>query len=587
MKPRAFSYLRMSTAPQLDGDSRRRQLEASRAYARENGLELAEADEYKDIGVSAFRGDNLREGSLGSFLQAIEAKKIAPGSYLIVESLDRLSREQILEAQALFLRIVRAGINLVTLIDRRVYRAGQVELGDLIYSMVSMSRAHDESLTKSHRLSAAWANKRACAGQRPMTEWCPAWLKLAEDRSRYVEIPERVEVVRQIFEDSVSGVGLQKQASRLNETGVPTFGSPNGWHHTYIAKILANRSVLGEFQPHVREGGKRVPKGEPVRNYFPAIIDEQLFYRAQVAKAQRKISGKGRKGDAYSNLFSGLGRCAYCGSKVLYENKGDGPKGGAYLVCDSTKRKLGCPSTRWRYLDFEASFLRFVEEIELATVVNSAAQNNGLRDLDNDIVGLRGELAAVSELMEKTYSMLNGDAAMEFIKAKLNEHATRKAALESAIRTKSVHRDELAADAKRRQRSSEELRALIKRIQHLQGQDAYALRAKVASHLATLIDHVKVGAIGYRPREAVSPDHREAYYLDQYMRDSRFGGRRYFWVAFRSGRVRVVYPKVNAPFEYDQLLFTRREGDPDYQTEEEIEAEQAQRLAAARSLGLI
>lgn len=577
----------MSTAAQLNGDSRRRQLEASRAYALENGLELAERDEYKDIGISAFRGDNLREGSLGSFVEAIESKKIAPGSYLIVESLDRLSREQILEAQSLFLRIVRAGINLVTLVDRRVYRAGQVDVGDVMISAVSMSRAHEESLTKSHRLSAAWANKRAGAGQRPMTKWCPAWLKLAEDRSGYVVIPERVKVVQQIFEDSVSGVGLQKQASRLNQTGVPTFGSPNGWHHTYIAKILANRAVLGEFQPHVRESGKRVPKGEPVRNYFPAVVDEQLFYRAQVAKAQRKISGKGRKGDTYSNLFSGLGRCAYCGSKILYENKGNGLKGGAYLVCDSTKRKLGCASTRWRYVDFEASFLRFVEEIDLATVVNSAAQNNGLGDLDNDIVGLRGELAAVSELMEKTYSLLDGDAAMEFIKAKLNELATRKTALESEIRTKSLHRDELAADANRRQRSSKELRALIKRVQHLQGQDAYAVRAKVASHLVTLIDHVKIGAIGYRPEKVVSTDDREAYYLDQYMRDSRFRGRRYFWIAFRSGRVRVVYPKENAPFEYEQLLFTRREGDPDYQTEEEIEAEQAQRLAAARSLGLI
>lgn len=576
----------MSTAPQLDGDSRRRQLEASRAYARENGLELAESDEYKDIGVSAFRGDNLREGSLGSFLAAIEAKKIVPGSYLIVESLDRLSREQILEAQSLFLRIVRAGINLVTLVDRRVYRAGQVELGDLIYSMVSMSRAHDESLTKSHRISAAWANKRASAGQRPMTKWCPAWLKLAEDRSRYIEIPERVEVVRRIFEGSVSGVGLQKQASRLNEAGVPTFGSPNGWHHTYIAKILANRAVLGEFQPHVREGGKRVAKGDPVRDYFPAIIDEQLFYRAQVAKAQRKISGKGRKGETYSNLFSGLARCAYCGSKVLFENKGYGPKGGAYLVCDSTKRKLGCPSTRWRYEDFEASFLRFVEEIDLASVIDASSQN-GLRDLENAIEALQGELRAVTELMEKTYNLLSDGAAMEFIRAKLNEQAASKATLESTIRAKSVHRDELAAEANRRQKSSEEIKALINRVQHSRRQEAYTLRAKVSSHLITMIDRVTIGAVGYRPAKSISPDDREAYYVDQYMRDGRFQERRYFLVAFRGGRVRVVYPKEDAPLEYEQLIFTRREGDPDYQTEEEIEAEQAHRLATARSLGLI
>lgn len=577
----------MSTAPQLDGDSRRRQLEASRAYAQENGLELAERDEYKDIGVSAFRGDNLREGSLGSFLKAIESKKIAPGSYLIVESLDRLSREQILAAQSLFLRIVQAGINLVTLVDRRVYRAGQVDLGDLIVSMVTMSRAHEESLTKSHRLSAAWANKRAGAGQRPMTKWCPAWLKLAEDRSRYVVIPERVKIVQQIFNDSVSGVGLQKQASRLNEASVPTFGSPNGWHHTYIAKILANRSVLGEFQPHAREGGKRVPKGDPVRGYFPAIVDEQLFYRAQVAKAQRKISGKGRKGSTYSNLFSGLARCAYCGSKVLFENKGYGPKGGAYLVCDSAKRRLGCPSTRWRYQDFEASFLRFVEEIDLASIVDPLSQTNGLHDVENEIEALQGELGAVSALMEKTYSLLNDGAAMDFIKTKLNEQATRKVTLESAIHARSAYRDELAGRANRHRKSTEEIKALIKRIQHARGQDSYTLRAKIASHLVTLMDEIKVGSVGYRRDKPVSRGDREAYYVDQYMRDGRFRERRYFSVAFRNGRVRVVYPKEDAPLEYEQLIFTRREGDPDYKTEEEIEAEQAEILETARARGLI
>ena len=46
----------MSTDLQLKGDSRRRQLEASRAYAEADGLELAEGAELEDIGVSAFRG---------------------------------------------------------------------------------------------------------------------------------------------------------------------------------------------------------------------------------------------------------------------------------------------------------------------------------------------------------------------------------------------------------------------------------------------------------------------------------------------------------------------------------------------------
>jgi DNA invertase Pin-like site-specific DNA recombinase len=394
----------MSTDIQKKGDSRRRQLEASRAYAEANGLELAEDRELADIGVSAFRGDNVRDGHLGWFLRAVESKEVKPGSYLIVESLDRLSREQILVAQSLFLRIIQAGINVVTLVDRRVYRAGKTELGDLIMSLVIMSRAHEESQTKSHRISAAWGNKRTQAvGQKPMTKWCPAWLRLAPDRSGYVEIPDRVKIVRRIFEDSASGVGIQKMATRLNEARVPTFDSPNGWHHTYIGKILANRAVLGEFQPHVRENGKRVPTGEPVQGYFPAVVDEQLFYRAQSAKSDRRNSGSGRKGSGYTNLFSGIARCAYCKGRIRFENKGSGPKGSTYLICDGAKRRLGCPSIRWRYSDFEASFLAFVEEVDIESIASESAHAGDRERLDAELGALRGELATVTDLMERTY----------------------------------------------------------------------------------------------------------------------------------------------------------------------------------------
>jgi DNA invertase Pin-like site-specific DNA recombinase len=55
-RPKAISYVRMSTAEQLKGDSLRRQTEKSAKYAAENGLELDENFKLEDIGVSAFRG---------------------------------------------------------------------------------------------------------------------------------------------------------------------------------------------------------------------------------------------------------------------------------------------------------------------------------------------------------------------------------------------------------------------------------------------------------------------------------------------------------------------------------------------------
>ena len=62
-RPNAYSYLRMSTDVQMDGDSFRRQQEAARKYADDNGLDLAEEAEFDDIGVSAFDGANVNEGA--------------------------------------------------------------------------------------------------------------------------------------------------------------------------------------------------------------------------------------------------------------------------------------------------------------------------------------------------------------------------------------------------------------------------------------------------------------------------------------------------------------------------------------------
>ena len=84
-RPRAYSYIRMSTDMQIKGDSLRRQLEQSVAYAADHGLELVEDFPLKDLGVSAFKGAHVIGGALGRFLEAVRTQAIAPGSYLLVE----------------------------------------------------------------------------------------------------------------------------------------------------------------------------------------------------------------------------------------------------------------------------------------------------------------------------------------------------------------------------------------------------------------------------------------------------------------------------------------------------------------------
>jgi DNA invertase Pin-like site-specific DNA recombinase len=112
-RPKAYSYTRFSRPEQADGDSLRRQTEAARAYAGREQLDLDETLTFHDPGISAFRGRNAEEGKLGDFLNAVRGGIIPPGSFLLVESLDRISRQTVRKAVRTMEDIVEAGVTLV------------------------------------------------------------------------------------------------------------------------------------------------------------------------------------------------------------------------------------------------------------------------------------------------------------------------------------------------------------------------------------------------------------------------------------------------------------------------------------------
>ena len=193
--PTAYSYVRFSTPEQIKGDSIRRQVELSQKYAEAHGLTLDDSLQLNDLGVSAFKSVNAETGKLGLFISAIDSGAVKAGSYLLVESLDRLSRAEVMTALNQFTSILSKDILIVTLADNRVYTKDSInDIGNLMYSLMVMSRAHEESLTKSKRLSAAWENKRVKARDsgHKLTKTCPGWMELIKDDFQI--IPDRVEV---------------------------------------------------------------------------------------------------------------------------------------------------------------------------------------------------------------------------------------------------------------------------------------------------------------------------------------------------------------------------------------------------------
>jgi DNA invertase Pin-like site-specific DNA recombinase len=92
---KAYSYQRFSSIKQSAGDSIRRQTHDAQVFCKQFSLQLVST--FKDEGVSGFKGRNFsNESALGHFLKLVENGTIEKGSVLVIENMDRLSRQSIL-----------------------------------------------------------------------------------------------------------------------------------------------------------------------------------------------------------------------------------------------------------------------------------------------------------------------------------------------------------------------------------------------------------------------------------------------------------------------------------------------------------
>lgn len=363
----AYSYIRFSSAEQAKGDSKSRQTAASEEYARQHGLTIDISLHLQDLGVSAFRGKNATEGALAGFFQAIQSGKVAPGSTLLVESLDRLSRDQITSALTQFLNIINSGITVVTLMDKMTYNRETINQnpGSLMMSIVIMMRAHEESATKSQRIGSAWSKKRQKAREagQPFSKNCAGWLRLTP--TGYEIIPERAEIVQRIFRMAAEGMGKRTITQTLNAEGIKTWGGKS-WYDSHVWKLLFNPAVLGTFQPRRRdpETGKYVPDGEPVLNYFPAVITAQEWEAAK----SRPTMPRGPRFQKVGNLFSGLIYCGYTGYKMRYSCRAKN----SYLRSDIERFDPEAKPQTWPYAHFEAAILKHLRYFDWDSLVTTA-----------------------------------------------------------------------------------------------------------------------------------------------------------------------------------------------------------------------
>ena len=230
---RVYSYIRFSSRKQEQNDSVRRQVELGKAWlARNPQHELDETLKLHDLGVSAFRGDNLNseKGALGEFIELAKRPNspIPKGSILMIERLDRFSRQETDLAYRVFSDLIRAGVKVLVLEPIQLIDESNISRTEIILPLIlGLQIAHEQSLEKRKRVGHAWKTKREKAQQgQPMSRRCPSWLTWDEDKNCFVVNKAAKKAIEYIFKKTAEGSGQRALTASLNKKFPPVVQIP-------------------------------------------------------------------------------------------------------------------------------------------------------------------------------------------------------------------------------------------------------------------------------------------------------------------------------------------------------------------------
>lgn len=339
-KPLLYSYIRFSTLEQSKGQSLNRQMNYAREVAKEKGLELDESLNLQDLGMSAFDRTNITRGALGLFLEAVEQGKVPAGSILVIESLDRISRAAPFESQGIISKIINANITVITASDRKEYNKQSIQANsmDLVYIVLVLIRANEESETKSKRVRAALTKqcREWLDGKRGFRIKCgkaPKWVQWNEATKTFIFDPREQAIMLRKVELFRKGLGGLKIAEVLNnEFGAGTV------HHTAanVYKEVKRRTLVGEL--NVTVGGTDYV----LENYYPPLLSDAEF---DLLIGNSKSRGAIKHSQKFVGILSGIDvfKCANCGksvgSHVIYRGK-------SLKEVSGSHKRYGCVEAR-------------------------------------------------------------------------------------------------------------------------------------------------------------------------------------------------------------------------------------------------
>lgn len=381
---KAIAYVRYSSATQGDGDSVERQTAPLRDFEEKFNTEITEI--IKDEGVSSFRGDNIKTGKFKGIIKKIEIGEIIDGDYLVIESIDRISRQELNKTASILQGILDKGISIYTTSDQRLYSVKDKSRDLEDYMMIGLiaKRANEESETKSKRRKSAWnkAKRDAENGKFFHTANSIPYGFMIENNQITIH-EERAKEIKFIFEN-LKKEGVSATVRKLNEW------SERKWTPRHIHLMTVNKYPIGSYMSQKRVNGKKVFE-KYIENYYPKIIDEKTFsdaINAMKTRGLRKEYGNQSKG--FLNIFRHCIKCDDCGETMMFMIVQNQKKSKfCYLSCRSKKeKKTGCKEQTVR---FEYVLALFLEKIRTIFEIKNSIEFD---ELDSDV---KEELFSIEE----------------------------------------------------------------------------------------------------------------------------------------------------------------------------------------------
>ena len=293
-------------------------------------LELTNTKYYVDDG---YTGTNFNRPAFQELLDDIEMGYI---SVVIVKDLSRLGRDYVSVGHYTDNYFPEHNVRFIAVNDMVDSDEGENEIAPFKNVMNEMyARDISRKVRSAHRI-------RGNMGE-PLSQPPYGYMKSPENKKKWIIDTEAAEVVRDIYRMCLEGMGneaiageLQRreilipmaywQSKGLNRGGKKTQPNPYKWCKTTVQKILCQQEYCGDvinFKTYSKNFKNKTRIDNPVENWkifrdvHEPIIDRDTWEMVQKHTARTKRRAP-KKENARKHIFSGLIRCADCGSNMRY-----------------------------------------------------------------------------------------------------------------------------------------------------------------------------------------------------------------------------------------------------------------------------